>query len=55
MAIRLRRTEDAGIIAICAARSVEKPGDVYLDDSAHMALAWKFWMDYPETLICDET
>jgi hypothetical protein len=35
------------LVAICAARSVEKPGDLYLDDGQHMALARKFWMDYP--------
>lgn len=51
MAIRLRRTDDAGLIAICAARSVEKEGDIYLDDGAHMALAYKFWQDYPEVQI----
>lgn len=47
MAIRLRRTR-GGLVALCAARSVEYPGDVYLDDEQHMALARKFWMDYPE-------
>lgn len=46
MAIRLRRV-DGVLVALCAARSVAKPGDVYLDDGAHMALARKFWMDYP--------
>ena len=48
MSIRLRRVEGVGLIAICAARSVEKLGDVYLDDTAHMALARKFWQDYPQ-------
>lgn len=47
MSIRLRRTPDAGLIALCAARSVEQPGDVYLDDAAHYALAQKFWIDHP--------
>ena len=47
MAIRLRLT-DAGLIALCAARSVAKVDDLYLDDGAHMALARKFWQDYPE-------
>lgn len=48
MAIRLRVTADAGLIAICAARSVPMPGDVYLDDGQHYALASKFWLDYPQ-------
>lgn len=47
MAIRLRATPDVGLVALCAARSVAQPGDVYLDDGAHMALARKFWLDYP--------
>lgn len=46
MAIRLRRTA-AGLVALCAARSVPQPDDVYLDDEQHMALARKFWIDYP--------
>lgn len=46
MSIRLRRTP-IGLVALCAARSIEKPGDIYLDDEVHMALARKFWMDYP--------
>ena len=45
MAIRLRRTE-AGLVALCAARSVAKEGDIYLDDEIHYALAQKFWLDY---------
>ena len=53
MAIRLRRTGAAssageGLLALCAARSIEQPGDLYLDDEAHMALARKVWLDYPE-------
>lgn len=47
MAIRLRETE-IGLVALCAARSVEQPGDVYLDDGQHYALAEKFWRDYRE-------
>jgi len=45
MAIRLRRVEGL-LIAICAARSVEQPGDVYLDDGQHHALADKFMEDF---------
>jgi hypothetical protein len=41
MAIRLRTV--AGVrIAVCAARSVAKHGDVYLDDADHYALTVKF-------------
>lgn len=47
MAIRIRRV-DGHVVALCAARSVEKPGDLYLDDAVHMALSRKYWMDYPE-------
>ena len=45
MAIRLRRV-DGLLIALCAARSVKKPGDVYLDDGQHHALADKFMEDF---------
>jgi len=45
MAIRIRRV-DRHLIAICAARSIEKPGDVYLDDGQHQALADKFAEDF---------
>ena len=48
MAIRLR-VVDGVLIATCAARSVEKPGDVYLDDAAHEALADKFARDWSES------
>ena len=47
MAIRLRMVGDT-LVALCAARSVEKPGDVYLDDGQHYALDEKFWNDYPK-------
>lgn len=50
MSIRLR-VVDGTLVALCAARSVEKPGDVYLDDGQHYALAEKFWRDYPELAI----
>jgi hypothetical protein len=36
---------DAGLVALCAARSVPKDGDVYLDDAQHGALSLKFWRD----------
>lgn len=45
MSIRIR-TVDGVMVALCAARSVEKPGDVYLDDAQHHALAEKFREDF---------
>ena len=45
MSIRLRQTS-AGLVAICAARSVPKPDDLYLDDGAHHALTVKFAADF---------
>lgn len=45
MAIRLRKVEDR-LIALCAAETDSMPGDVYLDDGQHYALAAKFWRDY---------
>lgn len=47
MAIRLRRTEK-GLVALCAARSVPKDGDIYLDDEIHQSLSNKFARDYNE-------
>ena len=44
MAIRLRRI-DGTMVALCAARTREESGDVYLSDSAHYALAAKFDRD----------
>lgn len=45
MSIRIRRI--GGVtVALCAARSIEKPGDVYLDDAQHHALAEKFSADF---------
>ena len=46
MAIRLRRIPGVGLIALCAARSVAKEGDVYLDDEVHHALTRKFHDDF---------
>lgn len=45
MSIRIRHV-DGLLVALCAARSVEKAGDVYLDDSQHHALAEKFAADF---------
>lgn len=45
MSIRIRAL-NGKLIAICAARSVSKEGDIYLDDAAHHALAEKFMEDF---------
>lgn len=50
MAIRLR-TVDGIRVALCAARSMPKAGDVYLDDADHYALMIKFgheWDRFPD-------
>lgn len=47
MSIRIREV-DGVLIAICAARSVPKPGDFYIGDAAHHALSVKFSLDHAE-------
>ena len=45
MSIRLR-TVNGVRVALCAVESDEQPGDVYLDDGDHYALAAKFRRDW---------
>jgi hypothetical protein len=45
MSIRIRQSNDL-TIALCAAETDELPGDVYLDDAQHYALAAKFASDW---------
>lgn len=45
MAIRLR-TVDGVRVALCAYETDAQPGDVYLDDGDHYALAAKFRRDW---------
>ena len=45
MAIRLR-TVNGVRVALCAAETDELPGDIYLDDGEHYALAAKFSQDW---------
>lgn len=47
MAIRIR-VIDGKTIALCAARSVAKAGDIYLDDATHYALTRKLARDFNE-------
>lgn len=47
MAIRIRKV-DGHNVAICAARSHPKEGDIYLDDGVHYSLSQKFWHDYKD-------
>ena len=44
MSIRVRRV-DGVLVALCAARSMPKNGDLYLDDAVHHALSAKFHAD----------
>jgi hypothetical protein len=45
MAIRIR-TISGKTIALCAAKSIAKEGDIYLNDGAHEALSIKFRRDF---------
>lgn len=45
MAIRIRVINGA-TVALCAARSMPKEGDIYLDDAVHEALSAKFAGDF---------
>jgi len=45
MAIRIRK-KDGGYVALCAAKSEPKRGDLYLDDNIHHALTIKFEKDF---------
>lgn len=53
MAIRIRKVEGY-TIAICAAMSEPKEGDVYLDDDIHHALTSKFGVDFHSMGFCKE-
>jgi hypothetical protein len=53
MAIRIRKI-NGYTIALCAAKTKPKKGDIYLDDDDHHALTTKFGLDFQsEGLICD--
>ena len=45
MAIRIREIE-GHTVALCAAKTKAKEGDIYLDDGAHHALSTKFGVDW---------
>lgn len=47
MAIRIREVNGI-LVALCAARSMPLPGDIYLDDGVHYALTNKFARDFNE-------
>lgn len=48
MAIRIRTVDDGTRVALCAVESDPLPGDVYLDDADHYALAAKFRLDWKD-------
>lgn len=45
MAIRIRNL-DGELVALCAAKTKAKAGDIYLDDNVHHALTTKFGLDF---------
>ena len=45
MAIRIRKIKGT-TVALCAAKSKPKKGDLYLDDACHHALTIKFESDF---------
>lgn len=45
MAIRIREVNNV-LVALCAAETDKKEGDIYLDDRTHYALAAKFASDW---------
>lgn len=45
MAIRIRKIKGK-LIALCAADTKARKGDIYLDDNVHHALGEKFYADY---------
>lgn len=53
MAIRIRVIEGC-TVALCAAVTEEKEGDLYLDDGVHHALSTKFGVDWVEEGFLDE-
>lgn len=53
MAIRIRKINGC-TIALCAACTQPKEGDLYLDDSVHHALSTKFGLDWYEEELIDD-
>ena len=53
MAIRLR-TVNGVRVALCAAKTLAEPDDIYLDDGWHYTISQKYWRDYDEIAIVDE-
>ena len=47
MAIRSRKIKGS-VIALCAAETRAKDGDLYLDDEIHHALSTKFGLDWKQ-------
>ena len=53
MAIRIRKVSGK-TIALCAAETTSKPGDLYLDDTIHHALSTKFGLDWHSEGLIDD-
>jgi len=45
MAIRIRKI-NGKTVALCAAKTNQRPNDIYLDDAIHHALSRKFEADF---------
>lgn len=54
MAIRIRKINGV-TIALCAAVTKHKNGDLYLDDSVHHALSTKFGLDWHKEGFLDKS
>lgn len=52
MGIRIRKIDNE-VVALCEVESDEKPGDIYIDDATHYALAVKFSQDW-DLGYCDD-
>ena len=50
MSIRIRKV-DGNSVALCGFETDPKPGDIYLDDGQHYALAAKFARDWQNETI----
>lgn len=50
MAIRIRKVGGRTVV-LCAAKTKEEEGDIYLDDAIHHALTTKFDLDF-ESMEC---
>lgn len=48
MALRIRMVNGVATVAVCAAKSIPKEGDIYLDDDQYHVVMNKFARDFNE-------